>query len=310
MTTVTAGATDREEAGGVDLPRVQGGAQPQHLLTTLLGDYWGTNREHLPSAALVRLLAEFGVTSTGARAALSRLSRRGLLESSKVGRRTYYGLTSRAAEVLAEGTRRILSFGRSNRPWGGRWTVVAFSLPEEQRDLRHTLRTRLRWLGFAPLYDGMWVSPREDDDEVVLVLAELGVGTATVMSAVVTSGSPVVGNPGSAWDLKGLRRTYAGFIAGYTPLRDRVRSGVVGASEALVARTEVMDSWRNFPNLDPELPDTLLPPHWPRLAAREIFVEVYDGLAPLAEARFRQVLAAQAPGLAHLAHSHTSRLLG
>ncbi|HEY3240474.1 MAG TPA: hypothetical protein VGL92_12965, partial [Acidimicrobiia bacterium] len=54
---------------------------PRHLLLTLLGDYWFGRTEHLPSAALVRLLEEFGVSATAARTALSRLARRGLLES-------------------------------------------------------------------------------------------------------------------------------------------------------------------------------------------------------------------------------------
>src|SRR5690242_729440 len=74
-----------------ELPRAQAGGRPQHLLVTMLGDYWFERREHLPSAALVDLLAEFDISEAGARAALSRLARRGLLESSKRGRHTAYG---------------------------------------------------------------------------------------------------------------------------------------------------------------------------------------------------------------------------
>ena len=60
-----------------DLPRSQVGSQPQHLLITLLGDYWFLRSEHIPSAALVELLGEFGISAVGSRAALSRLARRG-----------------------------------------------------------------------------------------------------------------------------------------------------------------------------------------------------------------------------------------
>ena len=146
--------------GSVDLPRSQVGSPPQHLLITLLADYWSGQAEPLPSGALVRLAGEFGVTAVGARAALSRLARRGLLAYSKVGRNTYYGLTERTAEALEASRHRVLSFGERPPPWDGYWTVAAFSLPEERRDLRHSLRAQLRWLGFAPLFDGMWVSPR------------------------------------------------------------------------------------------------------------------------------------------------------
>ena len=37
--------------------------------------------------------------------------------------------------------------------------LVAFSIPEQNRAARDSLRKQLRWLGFAPLYDGLWVSP-------------------------------------------------------------------------------------------------------------------------------------------------------
>jgi phenylacetic acid degradation operon negative regulatory protein len=290
----------------VDLPRTQSGSQPQHLLITLLGDYWRERAEHLPSAALVRLVAEFGVTPVGARAALSRLTRRGLLASSKRGRRTYYGLTERAKRVLAEGAQRIMAFGTSSNPWDGRWTVAAFSVPEEQRDLRHALRTRLRWLGFAPLYDGMWVSPRDAVQAALEVLREVGVERATVMTATHQPGGPAGGNPIAAWDLDELRKEYERFIDQYEPLLRRVRQGGVATAEALIARTAVMDTWRNFPNLDPELPDELLPEGWPRRRARDIFAEVYNALGPLGEVRVRQVLAEFAPDLTGLVHHHTT----
>ncbi len=285
-------------------------AQPQHLLITLLGDYWYGRREHLPSAALVRLLAEFGVTPVGARAALSRLARRGLLESSRVGRRTYYGLTERAAAVIADGARRIYSFGASSRSWSGQWTVAAFSIPEEQRDVRHALRSRLRWLGFAPLYDGVWVTAGDEAAAATAVLKELEIAVATVMTATVAPGSPLSGHPLGAWDLGGLRQRYLDFAGKYEPLLERVGAGEVGASEALVARTAVMNEWRNFPNLDPDLPPELLPRPWPRAKARRVFVEVYNGLGPLAQVRIRQVLAELSPDLADLARSHTASFAG
>ena len=294
----------------VHLPRMQAGAQPQHLLITLLGDYWYGRREHLPSAALVRLLAEFGVTPVGARAALSRLARRGLLESSRVGRRTYYGLTERAAAVIADGARRIYSFGTSSRSWSGQWTVAAFSIPEEQRDVRHALRSRLRWLGFAPLYDGVWVTAGDEAAAATAVLKELEIGVATVMTAVVAPGSPLSGDPLGAWDLAGLRQRYREFVAKYGPLLERIGAGEVGPSEALVARTAVMNEWRNFPNLDPDLPPELLPQPWPRAEARRIFVEVYNGLGPLAQVRVRHVLAELSPDLAELARFHTTSFSG
>src|SRR2546423_15242694 len=107
--------------------------RPPRLLLTLLGDYWWRRTEPLPSAALVALLAEFGVSDSAARAALSRLTRNELLVTSKSGRPTVVRLRERAARILDDGGSQIFSFGRASRPWDGLWRLVAFSSPEQNR---------------------------------------------------------------------------------------------------------------------------------------------------------------------------------
>lgn len=293
------GAGDDE----VYLPRSQSGSSPQHLLITLLGDYWLTREELLPSAALVALIEEFGVTDVGARAALSRLARRGLLESRKVGRRTFYGLNRGTARRVIAGSHRIMSFG-TNESWNGTWTVLVYSLPEDRRELRHVLRSRMRWLGFAPLYDGVWVSPTADVDDTTGMLKELQIETCTVFTAtdVVGVGRP----PTDAWDLVALRETYDEFIADCRKVIGLLERGDTSPAKALHARTAVMDAYRRFPGLDPGLPAQLMPHDWPRSLAREVFVAAYDGLAPLAELRARQIVAAFDPELAELVRCHLS----
>jgi phenylacetic acid degradation operon negative regulatory protein len=281
----------------VDLPRVQVGANPQHLLLGLLIDYWLGREEQLPSAGLVALLAEFGITPASARAAIGRLARRSVLDTSKQGRRTFYGLAPGAGRALVQTQRRVVEFGTGDRPWDGSWTTVIFSVPEEQRDLRYAMRTKLRWLGYAPLYDGVWVSPGADDAQTVELLESVGVVDATVLRSSVTYTSNG-GDPLSAWDLVAIRRSYEAFIDEFEPLLRQVERGQVGAAEALVARTRVKDCWRELVSSDPELPENLLPSGWPRREAQRMFAELYDLLGPLAEARVRQLLSGPAPDLA------------
>lgn len=304
MTTLA--VPEESDFDGAVMPRARAGAQPQHLLITLLGDYWLGRQEQLPSAGLVDLLAEFEISATSARAALGRLTRRGLLQSSKTGRRTFYGLTQLAIRILDEGLARILSFGiEPTASWDGTWLVMAFSVPEEQRDIRHALRSRLRWQGFAPLYDGVWVSPRADGSAVKEIVSDLGIETATVLrSTAIYPPASGPGHPLSAWDLNELRQNYDSFLDKFSPMLERIRLGQVTASEALVARTNVMDTWRHFPNLDPELPSDALPEGWPRERSREVFAQVYDGLGPLAEIRVQQIIGAYEPEIAAGARHH------
>jgi phenylacetic acid degradation operon negative regulatory protein len=282
------------------------GQRPPRLLLTLLGDYWWRRTEPLPSAAIVAMLAEFGVSDSAARAALSRLTRNGLLVTSRSGRRTFVRLSSRAAGILDDGARRIFSFGAEGDPWDGLWSLVAFSIPEHNRAARDELRKGLRWLGFAPLYDGLWVSPRDHTDEVMGRLKELGITTATAFRATAIHGVPDIA--ARAWDLDGLRGRYEEFTAYAAALRDRTAAGAVAPLDALVARTRVMNEWRAFPAMDPDLPAELLPAAWPRAQARELFITCYDLLAPLAAHRVRQIIARYSPDLADRTAYHSSAL--
>jgi len=309
--------------------------RPPRLLLTLLGDYWWQRTESLPSAAIVGLLAEFGVSDSAARAALSRLTRNGLLVTSRSGRRTFVRLSQRAADVLDDGGRRIFSFGATPAPWDGMWSLVAFSIPEEHRSARDELRKELRWLGFAPLYDGLWVCPRDHAGDVMARLKHLGISTATAFRATalpaataagVVTAAGLVGAggaaaadgaggalvtadiPARAWDLSGLRDRYQEFTEFAGLLRDQTVAGEITTADALVARTRVMNEWRAFPAMDPDLPYELLPPAWPRAAARDLFITCYDLLGPLAARRVRQIIARYSPELAGRAAYHSSQL--
>jgi phenylacetic acid degradation operon negative regulatory protein len=283
------------------LPRQRQGS-PQHLLLTLLGDYWYGHQEPLPSRALSAVLTEFGISYQAARAAISRLSRRGLLEFSRANGRSGYRLTRYADSVLTEGVQRIFQFGTACNAWDGSWTVVVFSVPESQRELRHVARTRLRWLGFSALYNGTWVSPWERCDEAARLLSEVGVRHAVVFRSTLSESSPE--GPASAWDLNALTEAYNDFLREFSPLLERARSGDIGTAEALLKRILLMDAWRGFPAIDPDLPAELLPSGFPRSDARKVFAELYDMLGPLAEIRIRGILANYVPEQAELIRTH------
>jgi phenylacetic acid degradation operon negative regulatory protein len=290
----------------IDFPRAQNGAEPQLLLTSLLGDFWYWRDEHIPSIALVRLLGEFGITPDGARAAMRRLTTRGLLTVSRRGRTTAYGIPPRTSEVIVERTYRMLTFGSTAPPWDGAWTVVAFSVPEQDREVRAALRARLRVHHFAALYDGVWVTPHDRVEAIRRVLDDLGVVTASVLRATEAPGGPAAASPRAAFDLAPLAEEYRRFVERYEPLLDVVEAGRIGSADALRTRTELRTDWRRFPENDPDLPAELLPEDWPRRRAQHVFVQIYDRLGPLAELRFREVLAKTDPELAALARHHDS----
>jgi phenylacetic acid degradation operon negative regulatory protein len=274
----------------VRLPRRQSGNSPQGLTVTLLADYTLRTRAWLPSAAIVALLAEAGVSHAGARTTISRLARRGVLEGSRQGRNSSYRLTTAAALNLAAGGRAIVAAAVDDEPWDHRWTLIAFSVPQDEVAQRRELRTRLRWFGCAPLYDGLWISPRDLTDKARAQLAGLALGAMTVFRARhVDLGGSSGRDPLDAWDTAAIARHYEDFLRRWQPLLPDIHASRITGVGAVRARTEVMDTYRRLPILDPRLPLGLLPPGWPRRAARDVFAAVYDGLAGPAQDHVRAV---------------------
>lgn len=291
----------RPQEDAADLPRSQTGANPQHVMAGLLGDFWSDRDEHLPSTTLVDLVRGFGVTTASARAALSRLLRRGTLDVRKNGRNTYYRLSPAARDALDAEHRALVESTRVTAPtWGGEWLVVAFSVSEDRREVRHALRAGLRRLGFGPLYDGVWASPGADPEQLTALLDRLDVRQATVLRSAVVGDHGTLRHPRQVWDLDGLATGYAAFVRTWSPLLDQVSSGAVPPEKALRLRTEAVQAWRDLSQDEPMLPADLLPDGWPREQAVEVLVGVADGLAPFAEEQVRAVLGRDAPELAPL----------
>ncbi|OLT37841.1 hypothetical protein BJF79_28885 [Actinomadura sp. CNU-125] len=272
--------------------------QSQRLLRTLFGDYWTAEGALAPAGAVAEMLGDYGVSVPAARAALRRSAQRGLLASSRSGRSTHYGLTDSGRRTLTEAWERLVEFGTAAQEWDGRWTCVAFSIPEQQRDQRHRLRSRLRWLGFAPLYDGVWVCPKAVDRQLRAVLAELGVGAATVFVGEQAGSGTDFGRALDAWDLAEVRAECERFVTETAESERRMRAGLVAPAEALRVRTRLMVRWVGLVNDVPDLPAELLPADWPVREARRLWETVYDGLRTPALYRVRQIVEGYAPDLA------------
>ncbi|MDG4825160.1 PaaX family transcriptional regulator C-terminal domain-containing protein [Asanoa sp. WMMD1127] len=267
-----------------------GRARAQRLLVTLLGDYWQPGRAPLPSGGLVAALAEFGIAPANARATLSRLTQRGLIERTKDGRRTSYRLTEPGSQLLRRGARRIFA-STDEAAWDGVWTLIAFTLPLDDASQRRLLRARLRWLTFWPLYDGTWVSPHDRFDEAREQLRELGVTDAVVLR---TRDLELL--PGgrtrleSAWRIDDLAAGYHEFLSRHRGVARRAANGGIPARAALVHRTELVDDWRALVGNDPDLPAEFLPRSFPRAKAREMFLQASTALARPAQLRFEELV--------------------
>jgi phenylacetic acid degradation operon negative regulatory protein len=266
--------------------------QPQDLGLTIFGSYLRESGGLAWSGGMVQLLGEFGFSTEAARAALSRLATRGLIERTKRGRQVFYELTPRATAVLEEGDRRIFTFGDGSEA-SGRWTVLWHWLPESRRTERARLGRRLRFLGFGPVQDATWVAPHDREAEVAALLESLGIaGYAYVVVGRPSAALHVDAVIDQAWDLGSVSAAYRDFLADFGPYRTKRARTALDDRAAFVVRTRALHLFRGFPFLDPELPDQMMPD--PRLRPQVVtaFQKLYADLHAPAARHFAAVAGA------------------
>lgn len=247
--------------------RELGSASARSLLLTVLGEFVHPRGASVWTGTLVEALGALGVEEKSARQSLSRSAGEGLLESTRHGRRVQWDLTPAGAHLLEQGTRRIYGFTREQHPWDGRWLVLTVAIPETQRQLRHRLRTRLTWLGLGSPAPGLWVVPdARKESDVREVVEDLGLAERAFAWIGPAAG---LGDQrrllADAWELDHVAARYLDFIADFGD-RD-----VSGRTEAFVAQVRIVQEWRRFPFLDPDLPGALLAPDWPGPRAAAVF---------------------------------------
>jgi phenylacetic acid degradation operon negative regulatory protein len=247
--------------------RSVGAPAARSLLLTVLGEYVLPRSGSVWQESLVASLVSLGYSQHAARQALSRSTRDGWLRTERHGRRTRLSLSEPTAELLRTGADRIYSFG-DPWTWDGRWLIVVLRVPEERREVRHQLRSRLAWTGLGSLGGGVWLTPHvERENELAAAITDEPAAEAS--SFVAELGS--LGDPrrlvAGAWDLDEVAGHYRVFIDDFAQVR--------AASPAACFRqqTLLVHAWRKFPFLDPDLPRELLPARWPRSRAHRLFVE-------------------------------------
>jgi phenylacetic acid degradation operon negative regulatory protein len=234
-------------------------------LLTILGEAVLPRGGKVWQEALVRGLQALGTSPTAARQAISRASREGWMISERIGRRSLLTISEETTRRLVEGRDLTFSFG-ATVDWDGRWLLVTFTVPEDQRSVRYQARTQLAWLGFGSLGNGIWISPHTRHEQAAREALKLGTGAIEAMVFVADARSHDPREIArTVWDLDYVHGRYTDFLATFdrpTPDSDEA---------AFAEWIQLIGAWRQFPGFDPQLPDSLLPAMWPRQVARDLF---------------------------------------
>ncbi|RBP66063.1 PaaX family transcriptional regulator [Brevibacterium sanguinis] len=248
---------------------------PQSLFLSLAGQHLLDVQHPLSGASIVEVMSELGVGASAARSVLHRMGVKGLIDRTKLGRRTYYSLSKRGRSILAEGREKMFKGGGGDG-WDGTWTLVRVQVPEAKRALRHRVSTRLSWCGYGQLDGSTWVAPGRH--AFLESLGDLGDELAPVV---------LVGRPQppttdeqlvAAFDIDDLAKAYQRFGEKW----DGLDTTVLTPRQSLIARVELHHDWLTLTRTDPQLPMALLPQGWPGTTQERLF-RALDGRLTEAE---------------------------
>lgn len=237
----------------------------QSLMLSFFGIHLLGRPLAVSSGSVIAVLEEVAVSEEAVRTTLNRMVKRGMLERHRQGRKTYFGLTAHAAQVLTDGRDRVWRTGAVNRDWDGRLTMVGFSLPEAWRRERHDLRSRLIWAGFGPLQSGLWVAAAPVD--VREAVSGLGLEAyLRVFRATVAAPTEVREVLEQAFDIAAIGARYRAFLDRW----DRT-DPVPGSPSELAGQLLLHTDWLGLVRQDPHLPAEHLPADWPAPHAESVF---------------------------------------
>ena len=247
--------------------RSVGAPAARSVLLTLLGEFVLPTPKGVWQETLINALCTLDYKTQAARQALARSVTAGWLRTERHGRRSRVCLSPETAAMLSAGAERIYSFGEPWE-WEGHWLLVVLRVPEERREIRHQVRTRLAWEGFGSLGGGLWISPHVEREAGLrdMIGDESVAELLTFHAEMGAIGDPaqVIAN---AWDLERVADAYREFISQFGRLRPSTPEATFRAQALLV------HAWRKFPFLDPDLPEAMLPSAWPRSRAHDVFHE-------------------------------------
>lgn len=253
--------------------------RPRAHIVTIYGLFARDAGGWLSVSSLIRMMARLGVDEPAVRSSISRLKRRGLLEAQRRDNIAGYALSAFARGVLQEGDQRI--FGRTRATLADGWVLAVFSVPESERQKRHTLRSRLTWLGYGTVGPGVWIAPGHLVDETRTVLERLELAEyVDLFRADYLGLRDMAGEAATWWDLDSLDALYREFNDTFAPVLARWEgaTGDLDEGAAFADHVAVVTTWRRLPFLDPGLAPELLPEDWLGVTAAETFHRLHARL--------------------------------
>jgi phenylacetic acid degradation operon negative regulatory protein len=251
------------------------------LVISVFGDAIAPHGGSVWLGSLIKALEPFGINQRLVRTSVFRLAKDGWLESTQVGRRSFYSLTPEGRTRFHDASRRIYSSPRQE--WDGSWNLVMLAGVDAAS--RDEIRKELAWLGFASFSSNVLAHPAPDLQSVEERLEHLdGRDQVLMMQATaIDSGERkqyLQQLVSKSWSLQELGARYEEFLDRFRPVYQAARSSKSPDPQtAFQLRTLLIHEYRKILLRDPFLPAELLPEQWNGVSAYQLCRNLYSIVA-------------------------------
>lgn len=252
------------------------------LLITVYGDAIAPRNQAAWLGSLIALAEPFGLSSRLVRTSAFRLAADDWFATSRMGRRSFYGLSAIGLQRVQHADRRI--YERDPPAWDGCWTLVMLD-GGMRASARQHLRRELLWEGFGQVSPQLFAHPHAEHPSLAEILKTAQAeDQAAVLRASSIEGyarKPLQTIMHDTFQLTDVARAWQQFIARFAPLLEDMQA--LNPAEAFFVRTLLVHEYRRVLLRDPSLPQALLPADWPGLRARALWATLYRGLLAASE---------------------------
>lgn len=247
------------------------------VLVTIFGDAIAPRGQSIWLGSLIDLVRMFGLSARLVRTSASRLKADDWFVATRIGRRSYYGLSDAGHQRVRHADRRIWDFNLSD--WDGRWTLVVLN-GAMRASARHRLERELLWESFGRLASGVFAHPHVDHDSLREIVAAAHaqdmVAVFTAESAQPYSRTPLQAIMRDTFRQASVESAWRQFINRFSAASAEAAS--LTPAEAFFVRTLLVHEYRRVLLRDPNLPQAMLPALWPGIQARQLCERLYQKL--------------------------------
>lgn len=252
---------------------------PKSLISTFFGDIAIPHGGKAWVETISLLLEPLGVSNRLVRTSLFRLVEEQWLNSTRIGRKSYYQLSDKALGQTRLAERLI--YHRHTRKWDGNWTLVFIVQRPANVELRNQLEQELEWIGFGSVSKHIYAHPNASIDVVANRVKALKLGKNVVCMRAENVSDGVAGLDVSDVEMAemcfpptNLEDRYSRFITQFSRL-DLKSVKSAPESSQLLLRLLLIDEYRRIVLHDPHLPDELLPADWAGDRAHTLSKAIY-----------------------------------